>query len=551
LSSDISILRNQGDGTFAEAESLPVEIAGGISWLHAADLDGDGDTDLAAGGRTETDSADSSVEVFLNDGRGTFQTQVTAGLPYLGAPVTADLNGDTRPEMVLRSGSSFNPTVSVLDNLGDGKFGALGSFYYGIGGSGPDMQVRDIDGDLDLDIVMGYYGGVKFLENVTGAQEFHLGCDPFLRGDVNADGALSVSDVVMLRRSALEGELIPCRDAADVTDDEVADFVDDFSALLRILFDQDWTLAVPAPFPEPGLDPTQSPAYNQLNQGRELHMDARLECARYRMEPPEKTLDLIRLGDVTAVPGTEVRIPVYISNSVPVEAVQLVLEHDPEVLEIIPDSLSYERTYYERWVTEEHPWACPQLSVLTVHPAAGIATAAIAGGLIRSDRAIPPGSDTLIAWIHVRVSESALPGTTHTLQPTNGEDGLGVGPYRLRNEITFDGTARLVSTIPELEGSILRIVMDQMFFRGDSNSDSDVNLSDAVSTLNYLFCGGAGPTCMDAADADDSGALDISDPVYLLGFLFLGSSAPGQPFRACGPDPTPDGLKCAVFRPCE
>ena len=63
--------------------------------------------------------------------------------------------------------------------------------------------------------------------------------------------------------------------------------------------------------------------------------------------------------------------------------------------------------------------------------------------------------------------------------------------------------------------------------------------------------GQAGPTCLDAADADDSGALDISDPVYLLGFLFLGTSAPAEPLRACGPDPTPDGLKCAVFRPCE
>ena len=40
------------------------------------------------------------------------------------------------------------------------------------------------------------------------------------------------------------------------------------------------------------------------------------------------------------------------------------------------------------------------------------------------------------------------------------------------------------------------------FLRGDANSDTGIDISDAVFTLTYLFSGGGEPTCKDAADAD-------------------------------------------------
>ena len=44
---------------------------------------------------------------------------------------------------------------------------------------------------------------------------------------------------------------------------------------------------------------------------------------------------------------------------------------------------------------------------------------------------------------------------------------------------------------------------------------------------------------------------NASDAVSLLGHLFLGSGRPPDPFGACGPDPTADGLECEMFGICE
>ena len=70
----------------------------------------------------------------------------------------------------------------------------------------------------------------------------------------------------------------------------------------------------------------------------------------------------------------------------------------------------------------------------------------------------------------------------------------------------------------------------------------DLDLSDAVFTLNYLFGGGATPPCLDAADANDVGSVDLSDPIYSLQFLFQGGPDIPPPYPAPGTDPTADAL---------
>jgi CD109 antigen len=85
------------------------------------------------------------------------------------------------------------------------------------------------------------------------------------------------------------------------------------------------------------------------------------------------------------------------------------------------------------------------------------------------------------------------------------------------------------------------------FRRGDSNNDGTVNLSDAVTALNYLFLGvwnHPQSFCEDAADTNDDGTLNITDPIYILNFLFLGGRAPPEPYPDPGEDPTVDKLKC-------
>src|SRR5262245_42171005 len=62
------------------------------------------------------------------------------------------------------------------------------------------------------------------------------------------------------------------------------------------------------------------------------------------------------------------------------------------------------------------------------------------------------------------------------------------------------------------------------------------------------FLGDAPLDCLDAADFDDGGALDITDAVSNLNYQFLGGPEPAPPGPAnCGPDAvaeTPD-LGCA------
>ena len=88
-------------------------------------------------------------------------------------------------------------------------------------------------------------------------------------------------------------------------------------------------------------------------------------------------------------------------------------------------------------------------------------------------------------------------------------------------------------------------VSSAAFRRGDSNGSGDVNISDALHTLSWLFSDGAVPPCRKAADVNDDGRVDISDPLALLGYLFLGSAEPPAPFGTRGTDPTPDALTCS------
>jgi hypothetical protein len=89
-----------------------------------------------------------------------------------------------------------------------------------------------------------------------------------------------------------------------------------------------------------------------------------------------------------------------------------------------------------------------------------------------------------------------------------------------------------------------------LFARGDANGDGEIDISDPLFTLGFLFLGTALPGCMDALDADDSGVVDISDAVGLLTFLFLGGPPPPLPFRDCGFDRSLDALDCHASRRC-
>jgi len=84
----------------------------------------------------------------------------------------------------------------------------------------------------------------------------------------------------------------------------------------------------------------------------------------------------------------------------------------------------------------------------------------------------------------------------------------------------------------------------ETFLRGDTNSDSLVDLSDSIFILLYLFGGWSEPDCLDSADANDDGFVMINDAVYILNYLFRNGPSIPHPFPETGVDSTPDDLVC-------
>ncbi|MBI4606787.1 MAG: hypothetical protein HY721_32890 [Planctomycetes bacterium] len=102
----------------------------------------------------------------------------------------------------------------------------------------------------------------------------------------------------------------------------------------------------------------------------------------------------------------------------------------------------------------------------------------------------------------------------------------------------------LDSIEPRLCDGALRV--GSPFRRGDCGGDGPIQVADAVLLLGHLFRGEAAgaPPCEDACDSNDDGDLDLSDAVRILIFLFGGGPPPLRPYPDRGADPTPDALGC-------
>ncbi|MFM2060842.1 MAG: hypothetical protein RLZZ507_512 [Cyanobacteriota bacterium] len=200
--SDISILLNDGSGSFSAATDSPFAVPDGLSAVSLGDFNHDGFLDAAAGaldnddvsvyfgnglgtfdptpltytiGRTTRDLAIGDVNgdgfddlaIVRNDANSVFVrlgtgTDLLSGAPQFSADETpfpvgldprgvkiADINGDGNADLVVANSGSNN--VSVLLGNGDGTFGDATNFTAGPGSR--DAAVADFDGNGLLDIV--------------------------------------------------------------------------------------------------------------------------------------------------------------------------------------------------------------------------------------------------------------------------------------------------------------------------------------------------------------------------------------------------------------
>jgi len=94
----------------------------------SADFDGDGKPDLAV-----ANEGSGSVSILKNNGNGTFASAVNYGVVSAPHSVTsADFDGDGKPDLAVTNSDSN--TVSILKNNGNGTFAS--AVNYGVG-TGP------------------------------------------------------------------------------------------------------------------------------------------------------------------------------------------------------------------------------------------------------------------------------------------------------------------------------------------------------------------------------------------------------------------------------
>ena len=144
LSNNVSILKNNGDGTYQGAVNY--DVGEDPFSVFCADLDGDGDLDLAVANATNN-----NVSILKNNGNGTFQSAVNYGAGnYPVSVFCADLDNDNDLDLAVANYLSDN--ISILKNNGDGTFASAVNYLAGY--KPHSVFCADLDGDTDLDLAV-------------------------------------------------------------------------------------------------------------------------------------------------------------------------------------------------------------------------------------------------------------------------------------------------------------------------------------------------------------------------------------------------------------
>lgn len=172
LDNTIAVQTNIGGGTVGDVTSYPA--ADQTVKIASADLNADGHPDLVAISQGLS-MAGNVIDVYLNNGDGTFAHSTTTGGNAPSALAIADFNGDGHLDLALAN-SSVNDqgsTVSVLLGTGTGTFGAETTYTVGTGVFG--LAAADFNGDGLVDLAVGQATGaedayhVVVLDNTGGA----------------------------------------------------------------------------------------------------------------------------------------------------------------------------------------------------------------------------------------------------------------------------------------------------------------------------------------------------------------------------------------------
>lgn len=197
---DFAYALNQGDGTFAAPVEHAIESCGADE-LTTSDVDDDGDLDVLVANNGGTCAARGGVSISPNDGTGAFGDDTVLPMTQtLNMAMGADVNGDGRtdvvgvaPDMCCDVGNVYVATATSA--------GLAAPVEYTTGKTHVDMEIEDLEGDGDVDVVTSNFddtstvllndgaGALSSIETYEGESISNLLNQVSIDvGDLNGDG---------------------------------------------------------------------------------------------------------------------------------------------------------------------------------------------------------------------------------------------------------------------------------------------------------------------------------------------------------------------------
>lgn len=271
-----------------------------------------------------------------------------------------------------------------------------------------------------------------------------------------------------------------------------------------------------------------------------------------------------RLDGASGAPGEEVTIPFFVTGSAPLQGYSASIDFDETLVELLRVEHVWQRAdglpfFFDvsRWDSSDPTPGSTGITEGYVYSASVLAGRddSVEPPIVVLDRDMlpPPGENEVLHYIF-RIRDDAPLGETTEIRFVDGAPTPNNGP-----PVQNVAVLNVSSVTPRFElapvrvPGVLKIARSggpgpgpdlPRFLRGDANTDGQIDISDPIATLSFLFLGIGQLACEDAADTNDDGKLDLSDPVSNLTATFLGRFEIPPPSGVPGVDPTEDEIGC-------